>query len=345
MNRFVVEEVLPVSGLEYRVIDMDFSRTLEEMVGGAMKKSLRALALLYRLVAQLRGFRPDLVYLTFGPTGGALLRDLIIVWICRLFGKRVCLHLHGTGLAKRNSRYYRWAYRSLLGEGWLILLAESLYPDVAAFIPRERCLVLPNAVSGPEATQGRVCTGRVKRILYLANYQPAKGLLTAIDIFAVLAPDFPELELHLVGAYSKRWSEPQMRDYLGRLPPAVGARVHVHGPLFGAAKQQALARADLFLYPSRHDAFPLVLLEALAHGLPLVSTAQGAIPDILRNGWNGLLIDPERVGDAAREIARLIGDPARVRTLSRNARTSFLQQYRLETYRRNWTETIRRVAV
>ena len=39
MNRFVVEEVLPVSGLEYRVIDMDFSRTLEEMVGGAMKKS------------------------------------------------------------------------------------------------------------------------------------------------------------------------------------------------------------------------------------------------------------------------------------------------------------------
>ena len=65
--------------------------------------------------------------------------------------------------------------------------------------------------------------------------------------------------------------------------------VTYHGEQHGSAKEALLAQADAFLLPTLNDCFPLVLLEAMRHGLPCISTSVGAIPEIIGHGHTGFI--------------------------------------------------------
>jgi glycosyltransferase involved in cell wall biosynthesis len=64
-------------------------------------------------------------------------------------------------------------------------------------------------------------------------------------------------------------------------------RVKIPGPLYGKDKQDLLQSADIFVFPTEKDTFPLVNIEAMQFGLPVVSSNQGVIPDIIRDGLMG----------------------------------------------------------
>jgi glycosyltransferase involved in cell wall biosynthesis len=92
-----------------------------------------------------------------------------------------------------------------------------------------------------------------------------------------------------------------------------------------------LAAADLFVLPSRSEAFPNALLEAMAAGLPVIGSAVGGILEIVEDGRTGLLVAPgapDLLGDA---IARLMGDPALAARLGTAARTEVASRYSFDT--------------
>lgn len=107
---------------------------------------------------------------------------------------------------------------------------------------------------------------RPPRILFVGQVGLRKGVPWLLEAFARLGGD---AELHLVGPM-----EPAFRPLLTRWP---GERVHLHGALRGEALVQAFAGADLFCLPSIEEGFGMVVLQAMAAGLPVVaSTATGA---------------------------------------------------------------------
>ena len=65
-----------------------------------------------------------------------------------------------------------------------------------------------------------------------------------------------------------------------------------HGPKYGDDKVAFFSNADIFAQPTLNDCFPLTLLEAMQYQLPIVSTHEGAVPDIVKDGKNGYIIDP-----------------------------------------------------
>ncbi|MCS6783553.1 MAG: glycosyltransferase, partial [Gloeomargarita sp. SKYG98] len=96
---------------------------------------------------------------------------------------------------------------------------------------------------------------------------------------------------------------------------------HVKAGIFGAA--------DLFVLPTRADNLPLVLQEAMACGVPLVSFAVGGVPELVRPGVTGALAQPEDYRDLAYQIERLLTDETYRLTLAHNCRTIALQEYDL----------------
>ena len=154
----------------------------------------------------------------------------------------------------------------------------------------------------------------VVRILFVGADLARKGGDILLTAFQQLRADYGHrVELHLVTK--------------AEVPPAPG--VWRYGDLTANSDElKALYhRCDIFCLPTRADTLGLVLLEAGATGLPLVSTAVAAIPEIVKDGQTGLLVPP---GDAAAlscALSALVTDPERRKRLGDSARALVLERY------------------
>ncbi|BDD89139.1 hypothetical protein DPPLL_35040 [Desulfofustis limnaeus] len=100
---------------------------------------------------------------------------------------------------------------------------------------------------------------------------------------------------------------------------------------------------DIFLFPSRLEGFPNVLLEAMASGLPTVASAIGGTVDLIIDGQNGLLFDRDDSEQMLGKIEMLIEDADLRKRLGKNGRTSVRQNYAFETIAQQYLELYKRL--
>jgi len=133
--------------------------------------------------------------------------------------------------------------------------------------------------------------------------RPEKGHDVALDAVRILSARFPSLRLLVVG-------QGDLRTEIERRAQELGGAVVVAG------LRQDLPRVfdalDVLLQPSRADAFPTSILEAMAASVPVLASAVGGIPEIIRDGETGVLITPPpEAGRLASALAELLEDPGR----------------------------------
>jgi len=123
----------------------------------------------------------------------------------------------------------------------------------------------------------------------------------------------------------------------GRLE-AAAATAGLPRPIVFAGQQKDVRPwfgiAQLFVLPSKSEGSPNVLLEAMAAGVPIVSTAVGGVPEMIEHEWSGLLTptgDPESL---ARDMERLMADPALAARLAGNASVAVRERFSPDVYRR-----------
>ncbi|MEE9218376.1 MAG: glycosyltransferase, partial [Acidobacteriota bacterium] len=119
------------------------------------------------------------------------------------------------------------------------------------------------------------------------------------------------------------------------------SKVHFHGYVaFGSGLERLYDGATLFILPSNTEGFPQVILEAMAAGIPVIATAVGGIPFLVRNGVNGLLIPPRNADALASAIMRLLSAPHLYQRLSSEG-IKLVRQHTLEVERDRMLELIR----
>jgi glycosyltransferase involved in cell wall biosynthesis len=161
-------------------------------------------------------------------------------------------------------------------------------------LPHEKTMVIPPGVEVDRLSVKRDRTGRVPvRILFVGNDFVRKGGQELLDVFLQRFKDKAELDL-VTNA-------------------AVGAEhphIHVHRQVTPYSDEwlSLFAEADMFVLPTRGDAFGLAILEAMAAGLPIVATNICAIPELVSDGNNGFLIEPGKLNALAQRIERLLNN-------------------------------------
>ena len=144
-------------------------------------------------------------------------------------------------------------------------------------------------------------------VLYLGRLTPEKGIKTLLRAHA---SDYGDWRLVVAG------TGPLAAELRGRFPKAEFA-----GHLTGADLERVLSRASVVVVPSEwHENSPLSILEAMAHGKPVVASRIGGIPELVRDGETGLLVEPKEIAQFAHSIRTLMNDPALRAQLGRNAR-------------------------
>lgn len=132
-----------------------------------------------------------------------------------------------------------------------------------------------------------------------------------LELFRPMLEALPGVRMALVGDGPHRG---QLEHHLAGLP------VHFTGYLAGVELATAIASADALVFPSQTDTLGLVLLEAMAAGLPVVAADCGGAPDVVRHGVDGFLFPPGEAQAAARYVTRLLSNPWRRAAMRRAAR-------------------------
>ena len=174
-------------------------------------------------------------------------------------------------------------------------------------VPPEKIAVIPNAVpaspeKGPGAPplQDELRDGPLVGVL--ARLQPEKGVATFLKAAARVAEDAPRARFLVAG-------DGPLRAELQALVVRLGLEENVRLLGFRPDPRALIGLLDVLVVPSHTEGAPLVVLEAMASGVPVVASAVGGIPDQVRNGVDGLLVppsDPASLGDA---VLELLEDP------------------------------------
>jgi glycosyltransferase involved in cell wall biosynthesis len=201
------------------------------------------------------------------------------------------------------------------GEGWREVL--SAWADPA------RIRVVPNGV--PVGAQVQPSADGPFRVLCLANYEARKGQEDLLRAVAQLDVDRP-MRVELLGFEA----EPGRRQHLLDLAGELGlADVDIPGPITGEAKDARLAAAHCFCLPSHDEGLPMSMLEAMAVGLPVITTRVGAIPEALDDGAEGLLFEPGDIAALAAHLTRLVREPDTAAALGAAGRERLMRDFSL----------------
>lgn len=332
INKLVYESRVVNKHVDKDLLEIRFS----DSIGGLRRFSLRKLGiffiLLFRLVAKMRRFRPDFVYFSLMAVGPAFFRDLCFVCIIKAFGVRPVYHLHNRGIRERSgSLLKRSLYRFVFKNSWIVHLSHGLLASEIEQLHPSRCIttVIPNGI--PDAAPGDVYSKREKgkkiNLLYVANMFPGKGYDDAILILHELEKRYKDVQLTMVGEFPDRVIKRDLYRMIDKLK--IGDKVRFAGGLYGDDKSAAFRASDIFVFPSRfsQECFPLVLLEAMQFGLPVVAYSVGAIPEILKDGESGLLVPPGEIGAFTDALFRLIETPGQREKMGQLARKTYCENY------------------
>lgn len=116
---------------------------------------------------------------------------------------------------------------------------------------------------------------------------------------------------------------------------------YFHGKKYNEDKKAFFENADIFIFPTLNEAFGLVLLEAMQHHLPCVSTTEGGIPGIIDDGKTGFLVPKHDAENLADKIEFLLTDSALRQRMGEAGREKFEKEFTLEVFEKRMAEILR----
>jgi glycosyltransferase involved in cell wall biosynthesis len=344
MNNYVINSEVIKNNFNIDVINFQFVKSIKEISKFSFLKIFKAIGYGIKIIEKVFRNRPVLVYFTLSLTGYAFYRDVLYVLLLKLLTKRIVFHLH-TKVIKENFHLYfkKWLYSLVFKNINVICLSKSLVPDLLD-IYKSKPYIVPNGIqqlSKPLKHPHSVIES-VPQILFLSNYIEDKGILVLIEALDILKSRGCDFNARLVGAPADLTTEFVQNIINSK---NLSDRTVVTGPLFGDDKIMEFQHANIFVFPTyyRNEAFPLVILEAMQAGIPVVSTSEGGIPDIIIDNETGFIVESKNAQMLADKIAILLNDNDLCIEMGEKGYQRYLNNYTLNHFENNLNMTFQTI--
>jgi len=283
-------------------------------LGAAPEASLwGAISYAVKAFAQIRRINPDIVH------AQRFYREGLAAFLAKvLLKKRYCIWCRGADV------YLSWRFKGIASELFLkranavIALTQNMKEKIYEICNRD-AFVIPNGIDlrrfeslSHQDTHTLAVNGEIA-ILFVGRLHPIKGVAYLIEAMPVIIRKHPKVKLFLVG-------DGEERQRLESLVAKLDLDKHTTfiGQIPNEKVSQYMAASDVFVLPSLSEGLPVVTLEAIACGLPIVVTDIAGISEIIKDGENGFLVEPENSVEIAEKVLMLLGNGELRKQISQN---------------------------
>ena len=346
-----------IDGLAEREITystVDISPEKEGSVVGEFRiaRALSGLTVIFAVWKKI--LHVDRVYITISQTYHGFFRDALIVWPSAFLSRKIYVHCHSGGYGdfySSSSKFVQWLIKQTLSRVDVIIVLGELLSEQFSFVPdyQKKIYVvrngLPKESRYTKATVKHIVKDEPIRLLYLSNMIISKGYLDVLKSCQILVHELKvPICCDFCGNFISIKTTQEDYYYTAELAKTnffeliekYGLTQHVnyHGLVMGQKKIELLNTAHLFVLPTYYpwEGQPISIIEALAHGTPIISTRHRGIPEQVIDGFNGYFVDHHAPDQIAESVKRFWDDPYNYPTFSKNALEHYQKYFTQEEY-------------
>lgn len=276
---------------------------------------------------------PKIVYLPVAQNFWGYFRDAALLSTALFFRRKLIIHIHGgyfRTFYEESSRFMRWLIEAMMSRASrVIVLGECLRQIVPPCVVPDRVVVVPNGIDVPDEMPTRGALDGECTVAYLGTLFAEKGVVDTVQAAAILKRrGIKGVRFRFAGPWvDGDKTETDCRRIVEEND--LKKVVEFIGVVRGTEKYQFLLDADIFVFPTYYppEGQPQCILEAMAVGLPVISTDHGAIRETVIHERLGLLTEKMRPDRLAEAILRLVRNPGLRYNYSQAARERFAQEY------------------
>lgn len=324
---------------EFNLVHLDtrMNKDVATMGRWSLSKMLRSVSIYVEFVQKIRQHQPQLILVPISQTTMGFFKDAPFIWLGKLMGKKVLIQLRGSnfnnwinsasGLTKS---LVRTTLKKCVG---VIVLGNNLKHLFKDYFTDEYIFVVPNGANYELPTKNTTALN----VLYLANFLPSKSFDDVLKALVILKQKgITNFNFQAAGAWD---NETFKQQCLAIIEENQLTHVELFPPQSGAAKMRLFANASIFVFcPKMPEGHPWVMVEAMANGLPIIATDQGAIVESVLDGKNGFIVPAESPETIAEKLEVLISDTELRNQFSANSKqfynSNFTEQKMVENLAR-----------
>lgn len=330
MNQRILNSGQLNSNFNIRSISISYMNNLNKMGAWKFKKLLIIIKLIAKLIYELIFHRPKFIYFQISPHRFAFYRDLIFVSINKLFRVKILYHIHGKGISDHmNDKWRKKLYIYAFKGSDVICLSPLLTYDIENVFEGKVHIVrngIPDFKLDNLTLVQQLPEEQIK-ILFLSNLIKSKGVLVFIESMLLLKNEGYRFLATIVGS-DVEFSQKELTEIIKIKDLA--ANIKCVGAKYNEAKNTIIKKADVLVYPTLNDAFPLVLIEAMQFSVPIIATIEGAIPEIIDDGVTGYLVEKNAPQQIVDKLKLLIVNPEHRKEMGQAGRKLFEEKYTIE---------------
>lgn len=219
-----------------------------------------------------------------GSSDTSFWRKRFFINLAKLFGKKVVFHCHGSEFQRFSAQHLNAVQKTLTKCDCIIALSESWKEWFETTIHHKNVVVIKNVIALPRVKKVK---HNIFVLLFLGRLGKRKGIYDLLDVLIKHKTTFEGKVKFLFGGDG---DVEQVKEIIKQ--NGLENIAEFQGWVNGEKKEYLLNLADAFILPSYNEGLPISVLEAMSYSLPVISTTVGGIPEILKNGENGFIMEP-----------------------------------------------------
>ena len=341
MAQQLAEQAQDWSDIDFLTHNTAYVNDRDELGRGGLAKIIKFLRFRRDILRRVRKENIQTVIITPAFFRGPFIKDAFMIRALKKYtNAKIIAWVHmdpaRLELNAQPQIFQKFAHRSMNMVDLWVACAPSLLDCWPEWIPGRKIAIsnaIPDPLEGadpePPKPDGRFKVG------YLSAMDPEKGWQELFQAAKSLCSKHETIEFHFYGGVGQRETKASLMQIFKE--SGYSDRIQWHGRVDGEEKSKAFQSMDLFVFPSHTEQFPITVLEAMAHKLPIISTDVGAVKDALLD--QDLLIsgDPERI---IKKIINLINSPDKYLAQSSANRNRFEEHFSSHNFRKQWNEVV-----